>query len=144
VPACWGANEFGQAGNGVTLPPPPQAGDPPPPDLRVNVPTSVVGLTGVTAVGTGIEHNCAVGGAGAVSCWGRNQRSQLGDGLTTNSSTPRSVTSLSGMQQVAGGDTHTCAMRSNGTAVCWGDNTWGKLGTNDPTSSTTPRPVVGL
>ena len=75
------------------------------------MPTDVVGLAGVTAIGRGSDHACAVTGGGFVSCWGRNSSSQLGDSTTTSSSTPQ-PTSVLGVNQVAGGDDHTCTMKA--------------------------------
>ncbi len=144
VPACWGENLYGQLGNAAVLPPPPQAGDPPPAPLNENTPQAVVGLSGVTAIGRGSDHACAVTGGGFVSCWGRNGSSQLGDGLTAANSSPQPAAGVIGMNQVAGGDGHSCAMRANGTAVCWGDNTFGQLGNNTTNSSTLPVAVVAL
>jgi alpha-tubulin suppressor-like RCC1 family protein len=143
-PVCWGENLYGQLGNGITLPPPPQPGDPPPPPLKESTPQTVVGLSGVTAIGRGAEHACAVTTSGFVSCWGRNDLQQLGDGTTTSTATPQPTIGLLGMNQVAGGEDHTCAMRANGTAVCWGDNTYGQLGDNTTTSSGVPVAVVAL
>ena len=76
--------------------------------------------------------------AGAVKCWGANDRGQLGlgdqeargDGANemgralpyVDLGAGRAVVSL-----VAGGDT-TCALLETGDMKCWGANTWGQLG----------------
>jgi alpha-tubulin suppressor-like RCC1 family protein len=146
IPACWGENLYGQLGNGAVLPPPPGPNDPPPPPLRENLPQSVVGLSGVTAIGRGSDHACAVTGTGTlagVSCWGRNDTNQISSGTEEASSTPQ-PTSVLGANQVSGGDSHTCIMKPNGSAQCWGGNSSGQLGTNNTNSSSFPVSVVAL
>ncbi len=81
---CWGDNGSGQLGNGITNPDP------------VPVPVTVSGLTsGVTAIGAGGNHTCAVR-AGAVRCWGDNSSGQLGNGTNSPSYTPVAVVGLAG------------------------------------------------
>ncbi len=65
--ACWGLNNSGQLGIGLTS------------VYSTNVPTPVVGLAGVRQVEAGDYHTCAVTDAGAVYCWGSNYRGQLGN-----------------------------------------------------------------
>src|SRR6266850_2169006 len=47
---CWGENDYGQLGNGVTSSPP---------DAATPTPVPVVGLNGVAAVAGGGFHTCA-------------------------------------------------------------------------------------
>ncbi|HJU39130.1 MAG TPA: hypothetical protein VJ724_06115, partial [Tahibacter sp.] len=62
---CWGANYDRQIGD-------PAAGD------TVLEPAQVDGLaSGVVAMAVGTAHTCAIVGAGAVRCWGNNERYQL-------------------------------------------------------------------
>jgi serine/threonine-protein kinase len=44
---------------------------------------NVSGLTGVTSIGLGDSHACAVSG-GMVWCWGYNEDGETGDGTTRN------------------------------------------------------------
>src|SRR5688572_29970822 len=86
---CWGANNFGQLGNGTVIP--------------STAPVAVSGLTGVTAIAAGFTHTCALVYGGAVKCWGQNVFGNLGDGTTTQSNFPVNVVGLSGVTAIAGG-----------------------------------------
>lgn len=136
---CWGRNILGQLGDGSTT--------------DRSVPVDVVGLTsGVTAIGSGPNHACAVNAAGGVECWGGNGGGQLGDGTTTSSAVPVDVVGLaSGVASVDGGDDHTCARTATGAVKCWGRNgeffpgdVTGELGDGTEDASLTPVNVVGF
>ena len=72
---CWGWNVSGQLGDGTTT--------------DSSTPTSLSTLTaGVTQIGLGGAHSCAILSSGGVKCWGENSSNELGDGTTTNRSTP--------------------------------------------------------
>jgi len=107
---CWGANGFGQLGDGTT-------------DDRAT-PVGVVGLSsGVSAVATGGGHSCALTTSGAVKCWGFNFGGQVGDGTTTARLTPVDVKGLSsGVSAIAAGETHALALTSANNIVAWGAN----------------------
>ncbi|NLG95743.1 MAG: hypothetical protein GX491_00125 [Chloroflexi bacterium] len=78
---CWGANWYGQLGNGTGAYSP--------------TPVGVEGLSGgVRAITVGYAHTCALTTAGEMKCWGYNYYGQLGNGTTTNSLTPVDVIGL--------------------------------------------------
>jgi len=130
---CWGNNSQGQLGNGDTS------------LAKSNTPVQITSLTsGVTVVGGGEYHTCAVVNGG-VKCWGNNYLGQLGNGDTslTQSNTPVQVTGLtSGVTAVGSGYDHTCAVL-NGGVKCWGYNYYGQLGSGyTATECSTPVQVV--
>ncbi len=129
---CWGANLFGQLGDGTTTNRPTMA--------------AVTGLVGgVIALSSGINHTCALLSSGGVSCWGLNFHGQLGDGTKVNSSVPVNVAGLDGgAVAISGSGDHTCTLTSGGGVQCWGSNLSGQLGDGSTTDRSTPVAVVGL
>jgi alpha-tubulin suppressor-like RCC1 family protein len=126
---CWGYNGGGQLGDGTHTGPELCSSEHPTPCS--STPVAVSGLSsGVSAIGSGWDHTCAVLDSGALECWGYNGDGQLGDGTTTDSSTPVAVQLPEGVKAtaVAGGNQHTCALTSTGGVECWGYNGWGLLG----------------
>ena len=131
---CWGGNQFGQLGDGTTVPP-----------FRAT-PAPVSGLdSGVVAVTASYYHTCALTSGGAVLCWGANFNGRLGDGTTADRLTPVAVSGLSsGVVALSGGAHHTCAVTSVGAVLCWGANFDGQLGDGTTTDRLTPVAVSGL
>jgi alpha-tubulin suppressor-like RCC1 family protein len=126
---CWGANGYGQLGNGSTAP--------------SATPVAVSGLTGISRVAVGHNHTCAVG-SGAIWCWGRNYDGQLGTGTNTDASTGQLVAGLTDAIEVSAGSAHTCALRMDATVACWGSNDSGQLGDGSMDDSSLPVGVPGL
>jgi alpha-tubulin suppressor-like RCC1 family protein len=118
---CWGANTYGQLGNGTTAP--------------RYAPFDVHGLgTGGVDVSAGGYHTCAlvegVGGGRGVKCWGAGWAGQRGDGtFEEKGPLPVDVSGLhSGAAAVSAGAFHTCAVTDAGAVKCWGSNDWQQLG----------------
>lgn len=127
----WGANTFGQLGNGTTA------------DSLTPVAASVSLPAGqhFTAVAAGGDHSLARTDAGTVYAWGSNMFGQLGNGATGGfNSTPALVGLPSGVTAVAAGGFHSLALASNGAVYAWGANTFGQLG-DGATTTSTPTPV---
>lgn len=134
----WGANASGQLGNGTTI--------------GQSVPTTVAGLSGVSAVDAGNDHVLAVR-KGRVYAWGNNAKGQLGNGLTEDDSkkTPVDVQALNDVKDVGAGCQFSVALRKDGTVWTWGDGTNGRLGTGPGAGSSTandsrntPQQINGL
>jgi alpha-tubulin suppressor-like RCC1 family protein len=169
---CWGANTWGQFGDGTTEP-------------RV-APTLIPGVSFASIVahggytcglnrggqafcagrapgsnsmtfepvpgghtfvklGAGLDHLCGITSAGQTLCWGANEYGQLGTGQVGGVfDAPQPVASSVEFTTIDGGDLHTCAATSRGAAYCWGNNSFGQLG---DATTTSPRPepagVVG-
>lgn len=125
---CWGANWFGQLGNGTTTPAPL-------PNYVIDPSIGALEMSGLYG------HTCARTEAGVV-CWGSNNSGELGDGTSIDRSFP--VLALGGnIDAVATGVGHSCARKSEGAVVCWGRNFAGQLGNGTHADSLTPQ-VVNL
>ncbi len=95
-------------------------------------------------IATGTTHSCVVEADATVSCWGRNNYGQLGNGTTTSSPTPVTVVGIADAVAVTAGNYHSCAVRAGGTAVCWGRGNSGQLGGFWTVDSHTPTAVSSL
>lgn len=113
---CWGADNFGQLGNGkeslLPLPPVPVA----------------IGKD-VLSVAVGAAHTCAVPSIGALMCWGNNSNGQVGKTPPANVLQPFELPIVA--TQVSLGAGHTCAL-ANGRVVCVGNNDQLQLGAPKP------------
>jgi E3 ubiquitin-protein ligase HERC3 len=134
---CWGANNVGQLGLGDLA----NRGDGPG-EMGDALPAVNLG-TGRTAlmVWAGGSHTCALLDNGAVKCWGRNDRGQLGLGDTAHrgdgpgemGDALPAVNLGTGLTvaEVALGELHSCARFTNRTVKCWGFGSFGALGQGD-------------
>ena len=128
---CWGANEYGQLGDGGN------SGS-----TGSVTPQQVPGIAGAVKVAAG-RHTCAANAAGDLWCWGHNDEGQLGDCDKANQSDPVCLSSGTTVD-VCVGYRHSCSLNANGTVQCWGYNTLGQLGDGTSTSRETPALVVNL
>ncbi len=126
---CWGANDFGQIGDGTAN----QRGAP------VNVLTTNQPTNEVRALALGASHSCALV-AQQLYCWGGNDSGQLGLGNKINQNQP-SLVPLQNVTALAAGDKHTCAVVEGGV-LCWGENAFGQLGNGTKTGQLLPVRVL--
>ena len=141
---CWGANTFGELGNGTT-------GGPDVGPVRVygyDTPQAVTGITNAVSVTSNAssEGYCAVLSTGGVDCWGDNTYGEIGNGTFSDQNggggapdgeggydTPQAVTGITNAVSVTT-DSNVfdslgyCAVLSTGGVDCWGDNNDGVLG----------------
>lgn len=113
---CWGSNASGQLGTNTSS----GSGN-------NSLPAMVSGMDGgVTAVAAGDEHTCAIKN-GALYCWGRADRGQIGHGKIPGPSDTVATSSVwtpalilpAGVTSVAAGH-GTCAVIYGRELKCWG------------------------
>ena len=111
---AWGANDFGQLGDGTLT--------------GRNLPVRVGGDKDWAEVMPGQYHNLALKSDGSLWAWGLNNYGQLGDGSNQNRNTPVRIGEDADWRLVAAGDYHTMAIKNDGSLWAWGDNSYGQLG----------------
>jgi cysteine-rich repeat protein len=137
---CWGFNDEGQLGLGISG----YVGDDPGEMGETLAEVDLGAGRSAIAIAAGDHHTCALLGGGAAKCWGRNDRGQLGLGDTLprgdgpgemGDALPEVELGPSGeIIAIAAGGSFTCALFFDGAIKCWGDNTFGRLGLGDTES----------
>ena len=111
-------------------------------------PTSVTGLSGVTAISSGGapygQYTCALLKTGTAKCWGYNQDGELGNGTQTSTTAPVSVAGLKNATTIAAGGVFACARLADSDTECWGTNSYGQLGNGPGPNRLEPIHVPGL
>jgi len=127
---CWGANDYGQLGDGSTV--------------SSQTPVRVGTATDWQTVSVGGTSACGIRGTTTNTtlwCWGDNSYGQLGDGTGIEQDVPVQITEVItdssgttasrplGWGAVDVAEDHACAVRTVGSQYyCWGDNSYGQLG----------------
>ena len=85
-------------------------------------------VTDAVDVAVGGHHACVLHKDERLSCWGKNDHGQLGDGTRLDRNVPSLVSNLAGVKHVAAGANHTCIHRGDDTIRCWGSDSRRQLG----------------
>lgn len=101
---CWGANIYGEVGDGGI-------------ERRVS-PVAVPGR--YLALAAGSFHTCGLDLEGGAWCWGDNQLGQLGQRTTIASRVPVRVQGVPPLTTLALARTLSCGLDAEGRAYCWG------------------------
>jgi len=116
----WGANEFGQLGNGNTI------------DRK----TPVMFSFGFVKIEAGESHALALTSDGTLWAWGNNSAGQLGNGELMDQHEPEMIGP--GYSVIAAGGDHSMALKTDGTLWSWGLNVNGQVGDGTIIQKTTP------
>jgi alpha-tubulin suppressor-like RCC1 family protein len=131
---AWGSDGSGQLGNPLFE------------EANSDVPISVSGLSGITAIAAGAQHGLALVGGGTVMAWGEDAYGEIGNGtIKTRQDAPVAVSELSGVSAITAGGQDSAALLNTGSVMAWGVNKWGTLGngtTGNP--SAVPVAVAGI
>lgn len=121
---CWGANNYGQIGDGTTT--------------SRATPVLLSTVADASEVAAGGIHTCATG-IDRLYCWGHNGFGQIGDGTSgvTSRPSPVAVTISPVPTRVQTGGTFSCALSSDGVR-CFGENHVGEVGDGTTLLRATP------
>jgi alpha-tubulin suppressor-like RCC1 family protein/tetratricopeptide (TPR) repeat protein len=109
---------------------------------RSDSPVAVYGNQRFKSISSGLSHTCAVDKDGALYCWGKNSKGDLGLPSAMSSSLPVQVPSKFKFKSVSCGSDSTCAITEDGKAYCWGGNEYGQLGNGTKIGSIAPVAVL--
>ena len=131
---CWGTSTYGALGRGDTTVIGDGAGEMGNALVAAQLPN---GLS-ATKVSCGSDFTCVILSNGKVTCWGKNDKNQLGNG---NANTIGDGANEMGNNLVyvhmpdgyvavdlSCSAANACAVTSDGLVYCWGSNTYGQLG----------------
>jgi alpha-tubulin suppressor-like RCC1 family protein len=122
---CWGANDTGQLGLGMT-------------SAMPGMPTKGMTVQGAIQLSAGEHHTCAVDSGGDVYCWGGNDAGQISPNtMMAVYPTPTAMQLPMGTSGLAAsaGSHHSCAaLIGSPSLICWGTNSAGEIGLDPMTN----------
>ena len=136
----WGANSFGQLGDGTTS--------------NRTTPTEITSQfnlnDGETVVSLSLDygHSSALTSTGRVFMWGWNAYGQLGDDTFTRKTIPTEITTQFNLNDgetvvsLSLGGSHSSALTSLGRVFTWGENFYNQLGDGTITNRTIPTEIT--
>ena len=107
---CWGLNDNGQLGDGLT-------------NQQNDASTVSTIISDAVSVDLGRHHTCAIDSSQSLHCWGEGSNGQIGDGSTSEqvvSPTEISLGQNLGANSVSSGGSYTCVVGTNDLLRCWG------------------------
>jgi alpha-tubulin suppressor-like RCC1 family protein len=109
--SCWGNNQYGQLGNGITI------------AQKVAVGIKEMNVK-FTVISTSASFACGLAEDNVVYCWGNNDRGQLGNGTTANSAIPTKVNgvAIEKITRIESQGKHTCLWSADDKTWCWGND----------------------
>ncbi|MBC7457310.1 MAG: hypothetical protein H7235_03470 [Bdellovibrionaceae bacterium] len=114
---CWGANQYGQLGDGTTT--------------THSLPIAINVSKNYSDLAVGYVHTCAIEKlTGQLSCWGKNEFGQLGDYTTTTRTSEVSSDTGRIYSSISLGYNYTCGRTDKNLLRCWGRNDYGQIGNN--------------
>lgn len=117
---CWGSNLLGQLGDGrphrSRLP------------VAIGMQDPIADFICSTECYFPSNSTCALLEDGSVSCWGRNDMGELGDGSRLPRESARKVPGLPPAEKIFGASGTICVLTHGKEVYCWGSNEGGKLG----------------
>jgi alpha-tubulin suppressor-like RCC1 family protein len=131
---CWGADYFGNLGNGTALTEPQLRASP------VEMPAGVR----FTTISVGGGHSCALATDGRAYCWGPDLHGEVGDGAPAeprHAPVPVAAPAGTTFQRISAGLAYTCGVTSRGQVYCWGVDRWNVLGHGGRVSGDQPAPL---
>ena len=129
--SCWGDNATSQLGTTTTQ----TCYAPSTTDGCSDRPVSVSGGRTFKSISSGRAFVCGIETSDRISCWGKNDRGQLGIGsLSASVGGPTLVNTTLTFSALTTGGEHACAIVNSvqRPAFCWGMNGTGQLGDNTP------------
>ena len=111
---CWGANFWGQVGDGTT-------------ESRYE-PVLILDDAEYVDLDLGELHSCALRADGQGLCWGLGDQGQLGSGSFSSSLTPVPLAGSFRFAEIQAGSYYSAAVTAGGWVYTWGQNWAGQLG----------------